>query len=170
VQTDTEGGFSGPATNVELTTNLVRKRDTGSTEDVSLDVHSPVHAWERRIFERRVKLVSTSAVLRASHMLLKELNLAVDTHRGDERNDNTWNQHLVFSSGVALSICPLRNWLVVPRVPGKPGTTTANVTRITGANNVALSFRSRRRTPLPSITLITAEAFFAILHTTSSVT
>lgn len=115
IETNTIGGATRPSTNVELSTSLIWKSDTGSAEDIGLHVKfSPRSVWV--VDKVQIEFVGTRSVWCASSSLLHENNLVIDAKSCDQRNHNTTDKEFVFSCVVASWCVPYVEWLSRPSV------------------------------------------------------
>lgn len=139
VQADTVSGSTSPSSNVELSTCLVRKSNTGGAEDVTLHVkRSPGFSPIGTINQRKIELVSTSCIGGTSSGLLHEYNLIVDTSGGEQRNNNAGHEECIRTGSSASWLMPDVDWVSDPLVVGISASTSTIVVVVTRARYLTI--------------------------------
>ena len=98
VQTDAERRLFGPSSDIDLPSRFVGQGQTGGAEDVGLDMHRSPRPREVAGDQGHIQFVRTGRVGLAGPEFLQEGVLAVDTRSRQERNADTPDQLLVFTS------------------------------------------------------------------------
>lgn len=133
VQPDSIKGICRPASNIELPSNFVRKRQSSGTEHIRLEtVHGPPGSIEV-IDLSQIQLIGTRGVRRTSPVLLDESDFAGQGLSSDERYNYTADQELVFPCCVAGSL--------VPGIEAGPGVVIDGIRSTTESCRVAAARR-----------------------------
>ena len=136
VQPDSVQRISRPASNVELPSNLVRKRQPRGTEHIRLEaVHGSPGSIEV-VGLSQIQLIGTRGVRGAGPVLLDESDFASQGLSSDQRYNWAADQELVFARRVTGSL--------VPSIEAGPGVvvdgirTTAESCRVAAARRIAV--------------------------------